>query len=333
MHTILEVINLHKNFSYQTNFFGKTQVYLNAVNGVSFKLFTNEILGLVGESGCGKSTLGKTLVKIEEPTSGRILLNLDDESVDLNELNKKEFRKYKRYIRMLFQDPFTSLNPRLPVKNIISEPLDVHYNYSQKEKTEKIIDIMQKVGLDPDYMRRYPHSFSGGQRQRIAFARALIMNPKILIADEPVSALDVSIQAQLINLIFKLKKDFQLSIIFISHDLSVVDRLADRIAVMYYGEIVEIGDKKDIIYNPKHPYTEALLSAVPIHNSESSLKNIQLKGELPSPHNSIGGCIFSNRCIYSQDVCKKEKPELKKIKNLNHIYSCHLDQDLKGINI
>ena len=198
---------------------------------------------MVGESGCGKSTLGKTLVKIEEPTSGRILLNLDDESVDLNDLNKKEFRKYKRYIRMLFQDPFTSLNPRLPVKNIISEPLDVHYNYSQKEKTDKIIDIMQKVGLDPDYMRRYPHSFSGGQRQRIAFARALIMNPKILIADEPVSALDVSIQAQLINLILKLKKDFQLSIIFISHDLSVVDRLADRIAVMYYGEIVEIGDK------------------------------------------------------------------------------------------
>ena len=177
---------------------------------------------------------------------------------------------------LVFQDPFTSLNPRLPVKNIISEPLDVHYNYSQKEKTDKIIDIMQKVGLDPDYMRRYPHSFSGGQRQRIAFARALIMNPKILIADEPVSALDVSIQAQLINLILKLKKDFQLSIIFISHDLSVVDRLADRIAVMYYGEIVEIGDKKDIIYNPKHPYTEALLSAVPIHNSESSLKNIQL---------------------------------------------------------
>ena len=171
---------------------------------------------------------------------------------------------------MLFQDPFTSLNPRLPVKKIISEPLDVHYNYSQKETTDKIIDIMQKVGLDPDYMRRYPHSFSGGQRQRIAFARALIMNPKILIADEPVSALDVSIQAQLINLIFKLKKDFQLSIIFISHDLSVVDRLADRIAVMYYGEIVEIGDKKDIIYNPKHPYTEALLSAVPIHNSEST---------------------------------------------------------------
>ena len=333
MKTILEVVNLQKKFSYQTNFFGKTKIYLYAVNNVSFKLCSNEILGLVGESGCGKSTLGKTLVKIEKPTSGKILLNLDDESVDLNALDKKDFRKYKRYIRMLFQDPFTSLNPRLPVKNIISEPLDVHYNYSQKEKIDKIIDIMQKVGLDPDYMRRYPHSFSGGQRQRIAFARALIMNPKILIADEPVSALDVSIQAQLINLILELKNAFKLSIIFISHDLSVVDRLADRIAVMYYGEIVEIGDKKDIIYNPKHPYTEALLSAVPLHNSENILQNIKLKGELPSPHNLKSGCIFSNRCIYSQDICKKEKPGLKKSNDINHIYSCHLDQKLNGINI
>ncbi len=332
METVLEVTNLYKKFPYKTNFFGKTVKYLNAVNGVNFKLHKNEILGLVGESGCGKSTLGKTIVSLEKPSSGNSTINIDGEKIDLNSLDGKKFRKYKRYIRMLFQDPFTSLNPRLPVKDIIAEPLHVHYNYNKYQITEKVSEIMLKVGLDPNYMKRYPHSFSGGQRQRIAFARALIMHPKILVADEPVSALDVSIQAQIINLILQLKKEFQLSIIFISHDLSVVDLVSDRIAVMYFGEIVEIGDKKDIINNPKHPYTEALLSAVPIPNNNNELNNIKLTGELPSPLDKITGCVFSSRCAYTQEICKKKIPEFNNNIKKNHFYACHFDQNLKGIN-
>ena len=332
METVLEVTNLYKKFSYITNFLGKTEKYLYAVNGVSFKLYKNEILGLVGESGCGKSTLGKTIVRLEKPSSGNTTINVDDEKIDINSLDEKKFKKYKRYIRMLFQDPFTSLNPRLPVKDIIAEPLHVHYNYNKYQITEKVSEIMQKVGLDPEYMKRYPHSFSGGQRQRIAFARALIMYPKILIADEPVSALDVSIQAQIINLILKLKQEFQLSIIFISHDLSVVDLLSDRIAVMYFGEIVEIGDKKDIINNPKHPYTEALLSAVPIPNNNNELNNIKLTGELPSPLDKITGCVFSSRCAYSKEICKNIIPKFKQNVKQNQFYSCHFDQNLIGIN-
>ena len=330
MEKILSIIELSKKFPYKTNYLGRTLSYLHAVNNVSFDLYKNEILGLVGESGCGKSTLGKSIVRVEEPTGGNVVYHDGNKAINILGLKKNEFRSFKKKIRMVFQDPFTSLNPRLPVKDIISEPLKIHTTLSEVEINKSVFNIMERVGLDPNYMRRFPHSFSGGQRQRIAFARALIMKPDVLIADEPVSALDVSIQAQIINMILELTKELNLSIIFISHDLSVVRMISDRIAVMYYGQIVEIGYTNDIFKSPKHPYTEALLSAVPIINNKP-LKNIKLDGALPNLTEPSKGCIFSSRCSYTKEFCLQNLPPIDNNDSKNHFSRCHYDLNLRGL--
>lgn len=317
---LLEVKNLKKYFPVKAGILRKTVAYVKAVDGVSFHINEGETLGLVGESGCGKSTTGHTILRLLEATGGEVIFD----GKDILTLNKREMREARKDMQIIFQDPYASLNPRMTIGEIIAEPLIIHkLARNKEERREKVAWLMESVGLAADHMNRFPHEFSGGQRQRIGIARALAVNPRLIIADEPVSALDVSIQAQVINLLQDLQKKFSLTYLFIAHDLSVVKHISDRIGVMYLGKIVELADKDELFNNPLHPYTKALLSAIPIPDPEYKKERIILKGDVPNPVNPPQGCPFHPRCPMAKDICKQVAPELKDYGN-GHFASCHL---------
>ena len=325
---ILEVENLKMYFPIYRGVLQRLVGHVKAVDGVSFKLKEREVLGLVGESGCGKTTVGRTILRLYEPTEGEILFRRKKgDWVDVATVRPREMKTLRREMRMIFQDPFSSLNPRLTVKDIISEPLVIHNVAKGKEAEHRVAELMVAVGLNPSYMRRYPHEFSGGQRQRIGLARTLSLNPRLVIADEPVSALDVSVQAQVLNLLKGLQQDLGLTLIFIAHDLSVVEHISDRIAVMYVGKIVEMAETNELLRNPLHPYTEALLSAIPPADPDIHPNRIRLEGEVPSPANPPSGCIFHPRCNYAQDICRTTVPALIE-DSPGHFASCHFAKEL-----
>lgn len=326
---ILEVRNLKMYFPIYRGLLQRVAGHVKAVDGVSFSLREREVLGLVGESGCGKTTVGRTILRLYDPTSGEIRFRKQTgEWVDVAKISLREMKPLRREMRMVFQDPFSSLNPRLTVKDIISEPLEIHGVAHGKEAEERVAQLMTEVGLNPAYMRRYPHEFSGGQRQRIGLARALSLNPRLIIADEPVSALDVSVQAQVLNLMKGLQTDLGLTMVFVAHDLSVVEHISDRIAVMYVGKIVELADTNELMRNPLHPYTEALLSAVPPADPDIRPNRIRLQGEVPSPANPPSGCIFHPRCNYAKPVCSQQEPILEE-NEAGHFVACHFASELK----
>lgn len=316
---ILEVRNIRKCFPIKKTFTGKVTQELVAVDNVSFKLYPGETLGIVGESGCGKTTLGRTILKLHPATSGQIIF----EGQDITNLKSSEMREIRKKMQIIFQDPYSSLPPRLTVGGILSEPVKVHKIVPENLTKQYVLDLMEKCGLRDYYYERYPHEFSGGQRQRICIARALSVKPKLVICDEPVSALDVSIQAQIINLLKQMQKDLNLTYVFISHDLSVVKFISDKIGVMYLGSMVEFGSKKDIFDNPLHPYTKALFSAIPQPDPDVKMERIVLKGDIPSPANPPKGCRFHTRCPHAMDICKEVPPEYKDYGN-GHCAACHL---------
>ncbi len=317
---LLDIKKLKKYFPVKEGVFRKTVAHVKAVDDISFYIKRGETLGLVGESGCGKSTTGRTILRLLEATEGEIWF----EGKNLIELNKKELREMRKEMQIIFQDPYASLNPRMTVADIVGEPIDIHnLASSKKERNERVAEILDTVGLGPEYMKRYPHEFSGGQRQRIGVARALAVDPTLIIADEPVSALDVSIQAQVINLLQDLQKDFNLTYLFIAHDLSVVKHISDRVAVMYLGKIVELATKEELFDDPKHPYTQSLLSAIPVADPTYEKDRIILEGDVPSPVDPPSGCRFHPRCPYAMDICSEKEPEFKDYDN-EHFASCHL---------
>jgi oligopeptide/dipeptide ABC transporter ATP-binding protein len=330
---ILEVKDLKLHFPIHSGLLQRLVGYVKAVDGVSFDLCDGEVLGLVGESGCGKTTVGRTILRLYNPTSGEIWYHkTNGNRIDLAQLNQKQMKPLRRELRMIFQDPFSSLNPRLTVKDIIAEPLEIHGVAHGKEAEERVSELMQAVGLNPALMRRYPHEFSGGQRQRIGLARTLSLNPRLIVADEPVSALDVSVQAQVLNLLKELQAKLGLTLVFIAHDLSVVEHISDRIAVMYVGKIVEMAETTELLHHPLHPYTEALLSAIPPADPDIPSNRIQLQGEVPSPANPPSGCIFHPRCRYAKAVCSEQTPPLVETAP-GHYAACHFatELQLKGI--
>ena len=316
---ILEVNNLKKYFPIEKNLLGKPTKFLKAVEDVSFKLERGTTIGVVGESGCGKTTLGRTILKLYESDGGEIIF----EGNDITHLSKKQMQQFRTEMQLIFQDPYSSLSPRMTIGNIISEAVKVHNIVPKEEVTDYVIDIMKKCGLQPHYYDRYPHEFSGGQRQRICIARALAVKPKLVICDEPVSALDVSIQAQIINLLKELQIKENLTYIFISHDLSVVKYITDQIMVMYLGNVMEHGDTNDIFDNPLHPYTQALFSAVPVPNPDVKMNRIILTGDIPSPANPPKGCKFHTRCDKCVSACKVLAPKFIE-HSPNHFVACHL---------
>jgi oligopeptide transport system ATP-binding protein len=302
--TLLEVRNLVKHFPVDNS-----DDVVQAVDGVSFSIREGETLGLVGESGCGKSTVGRNLLRLQEPTSGEVFF----EGENILEFGPEKMRAIRREMQIIFQDPYASLNPRLSILSIVSEPLKIHGVSSKAERRERVADLLAKVGLDPNYMNRYPHEFSGGQRQRIGIARALALNPKLIVCDEPVSALDVSVQAQVVNLLQDLQGEFGLTYLFISHGLAVVEHISNRVAVMYLGRIVEIADAQELYKNPLHPYTKALLSAIPVPDPKQKRERIVLTGDVPTPINPPSGCRFRTRCPIAIEDCARIVPELREI--------------------
>ncbi|HEV2281916.1 MAG TPA: dipeptide ABC transporter ATP-binding protein [bacterium] len=317
---LLEVKNLVKHYPVTKGFIFQRQVgAVKAVDGLDFFIRRGETLGLVGESGCGKTTTGRVILRLQEPTSGEALF----EGRDIFKLHKEELRRMRRDMQIIFQDPYSSLNPRMTVGDIIGEPLEIHNLARGRDKVRRVQELLEVVGLSPYHANRYPHEFSGGQRQRIGIARALAVNPKLIIADEPVSALDVSIQAQVLNLLESLQREFGLTYLFIGHDLSVVKHISDRIAVMYLGKIVEMAPADELFANPQHPYTEALLSAVPIPNPEMRRERIILPGDVPSPINPPAGCRFHTRCLYAQPSCRVDPPAFEDIGGgRDHFVAC-----------
>jgi oligopeptide/dipeptide ABC transporter ATP-binding protein len=316
---LVSIEGLVKLFPVKKAFFQKKSQYVHAVDGVDLAIRRGETLGMVGESGCGKSTLGRLILRLEKPTSGRV----NFEGIDLATVSPKEMKHLRRKMQIIFQDPYSSLNPRKTVQSIIMEPLTVHGIGTRAERRKKVLELMDDVGLGPEHLHRYPHEFSGGQRQRIGIARALALNPSLIIADEPVSALDVSIRSQILNLLEDLQNKYNLTYLFISHDLSVVEHIADRVAVMYLGKILEIGDKKSIYENTLHPYTEALLSAVPIPDPSQTRDRIILKGDVPSPIEPPSGCRFHPRCWLKIPICSEVIPPLHDIGD-GHMAACHV---------
>ena len=318
--TILEVKDLVKYFPITGGVFNQVVAQVHAVDRLTFSVNRGETLGLVGESGCGKTSVGRTLIRLYEPTGGSIVMD----GQDVTHLHGKDLKSYRRKVQMIFQDPYESLNPRHSVKSIVEEPLLIHKVGTRKDRREIVAELLKTVGLNPSYMDRYPHEFSGGQRQRIGIARAVALKPQMLVCDEPVSALDVSIQSQVINLLLELQRDLGLTLVFIAHDLSVVRHVSDRIAVMYLGKIVELTDAQNIYENAKHPYTQALLSSIPVPDPKLRKKKKALEGEVPSPINPPKGCRFNTRCPYAKEICRQEEPKLDPMSgNANHQVACH----------
>lgn len=331
---LLEVKNLKKYFPIQKGLLRKTVGYVKAVDDVSFYVREGETLGLVGESGCGKTTAGRCIIRLYEPTGGEVYFKSraltqggQEKRVNLLHMNQREVKPIRQEISMIFQDPVNSLNPRMTVYDIIAEPLVIHGKDQGQATEDLIVSLLERVGLRPEHMRRYPHEFSGGQRQRIGIARSLALNPRLIICDEPVSALDVSIQAQTLNLLQALQKDFNLSYIFVAHDLSVVQHISDRVAVMYVGRMVEMANAEQLYLNPLHPYTEALMSAVPKPDPKYKSKRIIMQGDVADPSNPPPGCYFHPRCRYAQEMCKQKTPEFREVKP-DHFVACHFAEEL-----
>ena len=317
--TVLEVRDLKKHFPVRRGFFGRQIGTVRAVDGITFALRSGETLGLVGELGCGKSTTGKMISKLIEPTAGQIYLNGER----IEGLSRRAMRRRRRRLQVVFQDPYSSLNPRMRAKDIVAEPLRNFERLARTEVDRRVAELFEQVGLRPDQMVRFPHEFSGGQRQRLVIARALALKPEVIVCDEPVSALDVSVQAQVINLLADLQRDFGVAYVFIAHDLAVVEHISHRVAVMYLGRIVELGDKRSVFANPQHPYTEALLSAVPVPEPAAISQRIVLQGDVPSPINPPAGCHFHTRCPYAMARCRQEAPLMRQLQP-GHFAACHL---------
>ena len=321
---LLEVKNLKKYFESKKGFFGKKIQQVKAVDDVSFYIKKGETFGLVGESGCGKSTTGRTLIRLYDVTGGNIIFD----GQDISSLKEKDLKPFRKKIQMIFQDPYASLNTRMTVADIVGEPLDIHGLAKGQDRQNRIYELLEKVGLSKDHASRYPHEFSGGQRQRIGIARALAVNPKFIICDEPISALDVSIQAQVVNMLEDLQKELGLTYLFIAHDLSMVKHISDRIGVMYLGKMVEVAESDELYEKPAHPYTQALLSSIPIPDPElnAQMEREILEGDVPSPLNPPSGCRFRTRCKYSKDICSQEEPLLQEVAP-GHMAACHFAKD------
>ncbi|MFE6166724.1 ABC transporter ATP-binding protein [Viridibacillus arvi] len=320
---ILQVIDLKQYFPLKKESFLQPKQVVKAVDNISFELFAGETLSIVGESGCGKSTTGRSILRLDEPTSGDILFK----GISLPSLKKKDLRDVRGDIQVIFQDPYASLNPRRTIRQMLDEAMDIQKVLPKNKREERMLELMSYVGLRPEYLERYPHEFSGGQRQRLGIARALAVNPEIIICDEAVSALDVSIQAQILNLLKQLQRDLHLTFLFISHDLSVVRHISDRVMVMYLGKIVEIADKKNLFESPMHPYTKALLSAIPVTDKKKKNERIILKGDVPSPISPPSGCRFHTRCPFATAKCKEVEPLLRNLGS-NHSVACHFAEEL-----
>ncbi|WP_313892779.1 dipeptide ABC transporter ATP-binding protein [Psychrobacillus sp.] len=322
---LLQVTELKQHFALKKEVIFQQRQVVKAVDGITFDLYAGETLSIVGESGCGKSTTGRSILRLDEPTDGDVLFKGES----LPKMSKKELRNVRGDIQVIFQDPYASLNPRRTIRQMLEEAMAIQKVLPPNEREGRMLELMQHVGLRPEYLERYPHEFSGGQRQRIGIARALAVNPEIIICDEAVSALDVSIQAQILNLLKKLQKDFDLTFLFISHDLSVVRHISDRVMVMYLGKIVEIADKSALFDNPLHPYTKALLSAIPVTDQTKRGERIILKGDVPSPLNPPTGCRFHTRCPFATDLCRQEEPALLGLEK-NHSVACHYAKELSS---
>jgi peptide/nickel transport system ATP-binding protein len=325
---LLRVRDLKKHFPIVRGVLSRTVGYVRAVDGVSFDIRAGECLGLVGESGSGKTTVGRTILRALEPTGGQVLFTHEGRTIDLTAADPHTLRQARRHLQMIFQDPYSSLNPRMTVLDIIGEGLLVHGMRDGRRREDRVRELLVQVGLKPQHLRRYPHAFSGGQRQRIGIARALAMNPRMIVADEPVSALDVSVQAQVLNLLQELQERLGLTYLFVAHDLGVVRHICDRVAVMYVGRIVELTDVDRVFARPRHPYTEALLSAAPVPNPAAKSRRILLEGEVADPAHPPQGCAFHPRCRYAQDICRRQSPELLEAQE-GHLARCHFAQSLQ----